>query len=100
MIHDVHKYCDAYVLYSQGSLHSNNIVVTVPRFAVKSFPSTVLQLELRKQRKVITSPNSKFVDIEAIYNAQVEAGDRQNVLLDSDSIISITSTLSHITIKE
>ena len=41
VIRDVHKYCDAYVLHSQGSLHSNNTVVTVPRFAVKSFPSTI-----------------------------------------------------------
>ena len=30
VIRDVHKYCDAYVLHSQGSLHSNNTVVTVP----------------------------------------------------------------------
>ena len=59
----------------------------------------VLQLEPRKRRKV-TSPNSKFVDIEAIYKAQVEVGDRQNVLLDSDSVVSVASTLSHITIKE
>ena len=60
----------------------------------------MLQLEPRKRRKVVTSPNSKFVGIEAIYKAQIEAGDRQNVLLDSDSVVSVASTLSHITIKE
>ena len=48
----------------------------------------------------MTSPNSKFVDIEAIYKAQVEAGDRQNALLDSDSVVSVASTLSYIIIKE
>ena len=48
----------------------------------------------------MTSPNSKFADIEAIYRAQVEAGDRPNVPLDSDGLISVVSTLSHITIEE
>ena len=48
----------------------------------------------------MTSPNSKFADIEAIYRAQVEARDRLNILLDSDSVISVASTLSHITIEE
>jgi hypothetical protein len=48
----------------------------------------------------VTSPNSKFVDIKAIYKAQIEARDRQNILLDSDSVVSVASTLSHITIKE
>ena len=47
----------------------------------------------------MTSPNSKFADIEAIYRAQVVAGDRQDVPLDSDSLVSIVSTLSHITIE-
>jgi len=59
-----------------------------------------LQLEPRKRRKVVTSPNSRFADIEAIYKAQVKARDRQNVLLDSDSLVSVASTLSHITIKD
>ena len=48
VIRDAHKYCDAYVLHSQGSLHSNNTVVTVPWFAVKSFASTVQQSARRK----------------------------------------------------
>jgi hypothetical protein len=48
----------------------------------------------------VTSLNSKFMDIEAIYRAQVEARDRPNVLLDSNGLISVVSMLSHITIKE
>jgi LEA14-like dessication related protein len=59
-----------------------------------------MQLKPRKQRKVMTSPNSKFANIKAIYRAQMEAGDRSNVPLDSDGVISIASTLSHITIEE
>ena len=48
----------------------------------------------------MTSPNSKFVDIKAIYKAQIKAKDRQNVPLDSDSVVSAAFTLSHITIEE
>ena len=48
----------------------------------------------------MTSPNSKFVDIKTIYKAQIKAGDRQNVPLDSDGVVSVASTLSHITIEE
>ena len=48
----------------------------------------------------MTSPNSKFVDIEAIYKAQIKAKDRQNVSLDSDGVVSVVSTLSYITIEE
>jgi hypothetical protein len=56
-------------------------------------------LEPRKRRKVVISPNSKFADIEAIHRAQVVAGDCQDVLLDSDGLVSIASTLSHITME-
>jgi hypothetical protein len=48
---------------------------------------------------VQTSPNSKFANIEAIYKAQMEARDRQNVLLDSNNFPSMASTLSHIFIS-
>ena len=57
-------------------------------------------MELRKRRKVRTSPNSKFVGIKAIKKAQIEARDRQIEEEDSDSIIQLSSTLSHITIRE
>ena len=48
----------------------------------------------------MTSLNSKFVDIKAIYKAQIKARDCQNVLLDSDGVVSIAFTLSYIIIKE
>jgi 4-hydroxybenzoate polyprenyltransferase len=82
------------------SLDNKDYVIAQHELRIKQLEVRVLQLESRKRRKVVTSPNSKFVDIEAIYKAQIEAGDRQNVPLDSDSVVSIASTLSHITIKE
>jgi 4-hydroxybenzoate polyprenyltransferase len=82
------------------SLDNKDYVIAQHELRIKQLEARVLQLEPRKRRKVVTSPNSKFVDIEAIYKAQIEAGDRQNVPLDSDSVVSIASTLSHITIKE
>ena len=57
-------------------------------------------MEPRKRRKVQTSPNSKFASIKAIIRAQIAAGDRQSVPLDSDDTTIIASTLSHITIEE
>ena len=57
-------------------------------------------MEPRKYRKVRTSPNSKFVGIEAIKKVQIEAGDRQIEEEDSDSIIQLSSILSYITIRE
>ena len=80
-------------------LDDKDFVITQYELRIKQLKARVLQLEPRKQRKVVTSPNSKFADIEAIYRAQVAAGDRQDVLLDSDSLISVVSTLSYITIE-
>jgi 4-hydroxybenzoate polyprenyltransferase len=59
----------------------------------------VIQLEPRKRRKVRTSPNSKFVRIEAIKKAQIEAGDREINIEDSDGADKLSSALSHITIS-
>ena len=56
-------------------------------------------MEPRKRRKVRTSPNSKFVGIEAIKKAQIEAGDREIDIRDSDSTDKLSSVLSHITIS-
>ena len=56
-------------------------------------------MEPRKRRKVRTSPNSKFVGIEAIKKAQIEAGDREIDIEDSDETDKLSSTLSHITIS-
>jgi hypothetical protein len=47
-----------------------------------------------------TSPNSKFANIKAIRRSQIEARERQNILVDSDNFASIAFTLSHITIEE
>jgi hypothetical protein len=58
-----------------------------------------MQLEPRKRRKVVTSPNSRFANINDIIRAQIAASDCPNVLLDSDRAASIGSTLSHITIN-
>jgi hypothetical protein len=48
---------------------------------------------------VKTSPNSKFVRIEAIRRAQIKAGDREINKEDSDVTDKLSSTLSHITIN-
>ena len=58
-----------------------------------------MQLEPRKRRKVRVSPNSKFVGIEAIRQAQIKAGDRDIKAEDSNSTQELSSTLSHITIS-
>ena len=50
-------------------------------------------MKLRKRHRVKTYLNSKFTDIEAIKQAQIEAGDREieeedsNLSIESDSII-------------
>ena len=81
-------------------LDNKDFVIAQYERRIKQLEARVLQLEPRKRQKVVTSPNSKFADIEAIYTAQVKAGDRPNVPLDSDGLINVASTLSHITIKE
>ena len=69
-------------------LNDKDFVIAQHKRRIKQLEARVLQLEPRKRRKVVTSPNSRFADIKAIYKAQVEAGDRQNVPLDSDSLVS------------
>ena len=59
-----------------------------------------MQLELKKRRKVVTSPNSRFANINNIIKAQIVASERPNVLLDSDGAVFIASTLSYITIND
>jgi hypothetical protein len=66
---------------------------------IKQLEARVTDLEPRKRRKVRTSPNSKFVGIEAIKRAQIEAGDREIDVEDSDGTDKLSSTLSHITIN-
>jgi len=81
-------------------LDNKDFVIAQHERRIQQLEARVVELQPRKRRKVVTSPNSKFADIEKIYKAQVEAGDRPNVPLDSDGIISVVSTLSYITIKE
>jgi 4-hydroxybenzoate polyprenyltransferase len=81
-------------------LSNKDFVIAEHELRIKQLEARVLQLEPRKRRKVVTSPNSKFADIEAIYRAQVKAGDRQNVSLDYDGLISVAYTLSHVAIEE
>jgi hypothetical protein len=80
-------------------LNDKDFIIAQYELWIKQLEARVLELKPRKRRKVVTSPNSKFADIEAIYRAQVAAGDCQNVPLDPDSLTSIASALSHITIE-
>lgn len=66
---------------------------------IKQLEARVADLKPKKRRKVIPSPNSKFVDIQAIYKAQKEAGDRDTDVEVSSSIYVLSSTLSHITVN-
>jgi 4-hydroxybenzoate polyprenyltransferase len=77
-----------------------DFVIAQHELRIKQLETRIQQLEPRKRRKVKTSPNSKFIDIKAIKKAQIKAGDRQVEDEDSDRTIDLSSTLSHITIRE
>ena len=81
-------------------LDNKDFVIAQHERRIQQLKARVIELQPRKRWKVVTSPNSKFADIEKIYKAQVEAGDRPNIPLDSDGVISVVSMLSHITIEE
>jgi hypothetical protein len=57
-------------------------------------------LELKKRRKVQTSPNSKFVEIKAIRKAQIKAGDRQINEEDSGLSEDNDSVMDYIIVQE
>jgi hypothetical protein len=59
----------------------------------------VIDLELRKRKRVKASSNSKFVRIRAIKRAQIKAGDREINKEDSDKTNKLSFTLSYITIN-
>jgi len=82
------------------AVDQRDFVIAQHERRIQQLEARVQQLEPRKRRKVRTSPNSKFVGIEAIKKAQIEAGDRQIEDEDSDGTIQLSSTLSHITIRE
>ena len=67
---------------------------------IEQLEARVVQLAPRKRHKVVTSPNSKFADIEAIKRAQILAGDKLSNRIDLDEFIELTSTLSCIIIEE
>jgi DDE superfamily endonuclease/Psq-like protein/Tc5 transposase-like DNA-binding protein len=67
---------------------------------IQQLEARVLQLQPRKRMKVQTSPNSRFASIRAIYQAQIDAGDRDIDAEDSDGTTELSSTLSHITVRE
>ena len=81
-------------------IDEKDFVIAQQERKIKQLENKIEQLKPRKRRKVVTSPNSKFATIDDIMRAQIEAGDRPNVLLDSDEAISVASTLSYITINE
>ena len=66
---------------------------------IKQLEARVEQLEPRKRRRVKTSPNSKFTDIRAIKQAQIEAGDREIEEEDSDLSIESDSTADYIEVQ-
>ena len=80
-------------------LDDKDFVIAKQERKIQALEARVVHLEPRKRRKVKTSLNSKFANIEKIYKAQMEAKDRQNILLDSDNFLSITFILSYIFIN-
>jgi hypothetical protein len=57
-------------------LDQKDFVIAQYELRIKQLEARVVQLEPRKRRKVQASPNSKFVGIQAIRQAQIKAGDR------------------------
>lgn len=53
------------------------------QYKVQALEAQIEAAKARKRKKVKTSPNSKFANIEAIYRAQVEAGEVENRLDES-----------------
>jgi hypothetical protein len=58
------------------AFNKKDFVIAQHESRIKQLEARVLQLEPRKRRKIVTSPNSKFADIKAIYKIQVAAGNR------------------------
>ena len=54
---------------------------------IKQLEEKLEGLQPRKRRKVVTSPNSKFADIKAIKQAQIDAG--RSDIEDDKSIITL-----------
>jgi 4-hydroxybenzoate polyprenyltransferase len=80
-------------------LDQKDFVIAQHELRIKQLEARVVQLEPRKRRKVQTSPNSKFVGIQAIRQAQIEAGDRQIDEEDSESSEDNDSTMDCIIVE-
>lgn len=69
------------------------------KMRIRELEERLEQLKPKKRRKVPTSPNSKFVTTRAIYEAQIAAGDRQTVPVESESEEDSDSTVSCIEVE-
>lgn len=67
---------------------------------IQQLEARIEQIQPRKRRKVKTSPNSKFVGIRAIQEAQRQAGDREIDSEDSDSSIDSDNTEDCIIVED
>jgi hypothetical protein len=81
-------------------LDKKDFVIAQHELRIKQLEARVVQLEPRKRRKVQTSPNSKFVGIQAIRKAQMEAGDRQIEDEDAESSEDNNSIIDCIVVEE
>jgi hypothetical protein len=82
------------------SLDNKDYVIAEQELRIKQLEARLEQLGPRKRRKVRTSPNSKFAEIDTIKQAQIEAGDRQADAEDSDSSENSDSTMDCIIVQE
>lgn len=57
---------------------------------IQQLKEQLKQVQFRKRRKVVTSSNSRFVDIGTIKQAQIEAG--RSDIADNDSFITLESS--------
>jgi len=66
---------------------------------IQQLEAKVEELQPRKRRKVQMSPNSRFADIRAVRQAQIEAGGAEIEEEDSDSSEDSTSTGDYIEVE-
>ena len=62
----------------QKAIDEKDVQLATSLQKIKSLEAQVEAGKRRKRKKVKTSPNSKFANIEAIHKAQVEAGEVEN----------------------
>lgn len=64
--------------------------LTEANLRIQQLEERLEQVQPRKRRKVATSPNSKFVNLRAIKQAQIEAG--RSDIAESESFITLESS--------